>query len=147
MAQPILDSESILKSLHSKQNPFWSQYYAFYSSWYGGIVKDPGPFLLLPVDDHIVHRGDGVFEALKSVDRKIYLLEPHLHRLRDSAERIGLSLPMTLQEIEQTIIQTLKVADRTETLVRIFLSRKNSLYPANILKLFFRPRLSVRLPF
>ncbi|PIS10302.1 MAG: peptidase [Bdellovibrio sp. CG10_big_fil_rev_8_21_14_0_10_47_8] len=119
---PVLDSSSVFGKLKEKGNPFWSQYFAFYSSWWGGIVQDPS-LMLLPMDDHMVHRGDGVFEALKAVDRKVFLMDAHLQRLQSSAEKIGLSLPWTLEDAKEIILQTLKVANQSQALVRVFLSR------------------------
>ncbi len=119
----LLDSSQILKTLNEKQNPFWSQYHAFYSSWYDGVLKKPGPLLLLPFDDHMVHRGDGVFEALKSVDRRVFMMKPHLERLARSAQKISLPLRFSIEEMSEIILQTLKVADVEKTLIRVFLSR------------------------
>ena len=36
---------------------------AFFEHRMGGICRDPR-FLLVPLDDHMVHRGDAVFESL-----------------------------------------------------------------------------------
>lgn len=127
----ILDSVQVLKNLQAKKNPFWNQYYAFYSSWQGGILKDPGPLLMVPMDDHMVHRGDGVFEALKARGRKVFLLDAHLQRLQISADRIGLGLPHTLGGLKQIILQTLKVADENEVLIRVFVSRGPGGFTAN----------------
>ena len=46
------------------RRPYQAAYHALYSSLYDGIVTDP-VLMLLPLDDHMVHRGDGVFEAVK----------------------------------------------------------------------------------
>ena len=69
MAIPILDDNQLIKTVNVQKNPFFKEYYAFYSSWYGGITKNPH-LMLLPSDDHMVHRGDGVFEGIKSVGRR-----------------------------------------------------------------------------
>lgn len=119
---PVLDSQTILKNLTERQNPFWGQYHAFYSSWLGGITQDPA-LMMLPLDDHMVHRGDGVFEAMKAVDRKVFLLKEHLQRLSSSAQSIGIALPFSLAEIQEVILQTLRVADRPQALIRLFVSR------------------------
>jgi 4-amino-4-deoxychorismate lyase len=119
---PVLDSQSILQNLQARKNPFWVQYSAFYSTWLGGITKDPA-LMVLPMDDHMVHRGDGVFEAFKAIDRKVFLLQPHLQRLETSAARIGIRLPFELKELEEIIFETLKVADQPNVLARLFVSR------------------------
>ncbi len=131
MKYPVLDETAAIQNLKAKTNSSWQHYYAFFSTWYGGIIKNPGYLLTLPLDDHGVHRGDGVFEALKSVNRKIYLLKPHLERLQTSAEKIGLKLPYSAQEIEQILLQTLQVADQSETLIRVFLTRGPGSFSAN----------------
>ena len=131
MQYPVLDPAKAMQNLQAKVYPFWDQYYAFFSTWYGGIIKNPGPLLSIPFDDHVVHRGDGVFEALKSVDRKVYLLDEHLERLIYSAEKIEIKLPFTKPQMAEIILQTLKVADQSETLVRVFLSRGPGGFTAN----------------
>lgn len=79
--------------------------------------------MLLPIDDHMVHRGDGVFEALKAVEGKAYLLDEHLTRLMISAGKISLTPKFSLDEMKEIILQTLKIAGQKDALVRIYLSR------------------------
>ena len=97
-------------------------YFAMYSSVYGGIVTDPR-LMLSPIDDHMVHRGDGVFEALKAVDGNIYNLSGHLERLVNSARGIALDLPVSLSELERVIIETARVAGKPTCMIRIYVSR------------------------
>jgi 4-amino-4-deoxychorismate lyase len=127
---PLLDSQKILENLKSKRNPFWAQYHAYYSTWLGGITKDPA-LMLLPMDDHIVHRGDGVFEAIKTVERHLFLIDEHLARLAKSAASIGLKLPFEISEIRDIVLQTLKVADQPTVLIRLFVSRGPGGYTTN----------------
>lgn len=37
-------------------------YKAMYSSWIGGITLDQA-LMVIPIDDHMVHRGHGVFDT------------------------------------------------------------------------------------
>lgn len=37
-------------------------YPAMYSSIFGGIILDPA-MMVIPIDDHMVHRGHGVFDT------------------------------------------------------------------------------------
>lgn len=119
---PLLDEKQILENLNSKDNRFFEEYYVFYSSWFGGMIKNPR-MMLLPMDEHMVHRGDGVFEAIKVVNRSVYLLEEHLNRLFRSAELIQLQPPLGMEAIKQIIFEALRVADRNEAIIRVFLSR------------------------
>jgi branched-chain amino acid aminotransferase len=118
----ILDEKQVFENLNSQKNPFFAHYYAFYSSWFGGVIKNPR-MMLLPIDDHMVHRGDGVFEALKAIDGKAYLLDEHLTRLMISAAKISLTPKFSVGEMKEIILQTLKIAGQKNALVRIYLSR------------------------
>lgn len=119
---PLLNEEDLISRLKSNKNPLYADCYAFYSSWYGGIIKSP-EYLMLPLDDHLVHRGDGVFEAMKAVQRHVYLMDEHLKRLFRSAQSLYLETIQTYDEIKNIVIETLRVANRDNALIRIFLSR------------------------
>ena len=45
-------------------------YRAMYTSLYKGVVTDPA-MMMIPIDDHMVHRGDGVFEAIRVTKKKV----------------------------------------------------------------------------
>ncbi len=117
----ILKPEEILHSLRQKRGSV-PQYLAMYSSWAGGIITDPA-LMVVPVDDHIVHRGDGVFEAIKTVDRKIYLLHSHLDRLERSAQSLHLPLPFSRVQMEELIKTLLRSVDKPECMIRLYVSR------------------------
>ena len=126
----VLSLDQVIQKL--RENPISSRsgYMAMYSSWLGGITKDP-QVMFVPVDDHIVHRGDGVFEAAKCVDGRIYALRPHLERLVKSAARISLALPHTLEEIEKICIETVRVSGARDAMLRLYISRGPGGFTAN----------------
>ncbi len=117
-----LDEKQVFEKVMSQENPYFEDYYAFYSSWFGGIVKNPR-MMFLPIDDHMVHRGDGVFEAMKAVNRSVYLMDEHLQRLFSSAEKIALKPSVGLNDIKNTILETLRFANRDDAIIRIYISR------------------------
>lgn len=49
------------------------QYLAMYSSVFGGITTDPAA-MVIPIDDHMVHRGHGVFDTAIIVDGYVRIL-------------------------------------------------------------------------
>lgn len=108
----------------------WSAYshaaavpgYAMYSSLVDGIVTDPS-LMIVPVDDHLVHRGDGIFETVKTVDGAVYNLEAHLHRLALSAFGIGLTLPCDHDTLRSIILETVRAGDRLDAQIRVLISR------------------------
>ncbi len=57
----------------------------------------------IPVTDLSVQRGIGVFETIRTYGGRPMALSRHLARLRDSAERCGISLPMSLDQMEKII--------------------------------------------
>ncbi len=102
--------------------PYHDNYLAMYSSWYGGIVVDPA-LMMVPVDDHLVHRGDGVFEAFKCIGGSIYGLERHLDRLERSARGIFIDLPCDRGTLTRIIRATVRAAGARDAMIRLFVSR------------------------
>lgn len=95
---------------------------AFYDHRLGAICRDPR-LMLMPWDDHLVHRGDGVFETIKYIDGKMYQLEAHLDRMETSAKGIYLSLPCPRDEIREHILDTARAGGSDIGLVRVLLGR------------------------
>ncbi|OQW48475.1 MAG: hypothetical protein A4S09_04660 [Proteobacteria bacterium SG_bin7] len=122
MKVSILTLEQILNQFKKSRQKSPQTYLAMYSSWLGGIVTDP-ELMLIPIDDHLVHRGDGVFEAMKYYERRLYLADEHLNRLLGSAEKISLPVPNTKEEIRTLIVETLKAAKTDNAVIRMFVSR------------------------
>jgi branched-subunit amino acid aminotransferase/4-amino-4-deoxychorismate lyase len=104
------------------RKPYQSAYYAMYSSLWAGITTDP-LLMTVPLDDHLVHRGDGVFEAFKCVKGRLYNLPAHLARLADSAFSIFLKIPVDNATLTRLILETIKAGGRPDCTVRVFVSR------------------------
>ncbi|KAK1370210.1 D-amino-acid transaminase, chloroplastic [Heracleum sosnowskyi] len=88
------------ESYESKQ-----QYKAMYSSCFGGITTDPAA-MVIPMDDHMVHRGHGVFDTAAIVDGCLYELEQHLDRFLNSAKMAKIKLPFDKESIKRILVQT-----------------------------------------
>jgi len=102
--------------------PYHAGFYAMYSSVFGGIVKDPA-LMLVPIDDHMVHRGDGVFEVFKCVDGAIYNLDAHLTRLRHSASALALAPPCGWDGLRRIVIAAVRAGGRRDCNIHLFVSR------------------------
>src|SRR5687767_15670954 len=100
---PVLDADQVLASLRSLRSRQPVKFSAFYSSQLGGIVTDPA-LMVLPFDDHMVHRGHGIFDTAALVAGRIYDLEAHLDRFLASAERSKLTLAGSRAEMRDIII-------------------------------------------
>lgn len=55
--------------------------------------------------DHGNLYGDGVFEGIRIVNRRVLLLKEHIERWFNSAQKIGLHFPYSKQEIAQIILE------------------------------------------
>jgi len=118
----IITFSDYMDALAASRMPCHTGYYAFYSSVLGGVVTDP-VLMQVPVDDHLVHRGDGVFDTFKCVGRAAYNLDAHLERLMRSADAIALVWPGGSAAIRETVLQTLAAANRNDCLCRVMLAR------------------------
>ena len=107
-----------LRALRAKQPV---KYTAFYSSQLGGVVTDPA-LMVIPFDDHMVHRGHGIFDTAGIVNGRIYDLDAHLDRFLKSAERSKLKLPASREEMRDIIIKTTAVSGRRDGSIRYWLS-------------------------
>lgn len=119
---PVLSFDAVVDRLIQMNKSYHAEYLAMYSSWYGGICTD-ARVMLIPVDDHLVHRGDGVFEAFKCVNGYLYLLDRHLDRLARSSEIAQLSWPVDRRELVRLIKETVRAAGVRDALVRLYISR------------------------
>jgi 4-amino-4-deoxychorismate lyase len=98
-----------------------ANFYAMYSSILGGIVIDPA-LMVLPLDDHMVHRGHAVFDTATLTHGMLYQIEPHLDRLIRSAEGARIPLPFPRQRLRQIILATAAASRQREGSVRYWLS-------------------------
>lgn len=122
MAIPRLDIAGFAAAAPGLRQPFHAGYYAMYSSVLDAIVTEPA-LMVLPIDDHMVHRADGVFETFKSVGGRIYNMGAHLERLAHSASVLGLSLPVTVRRMEEVVVETVRAGGRRDCVIRLFVSR------------------------
>ncbi len=118
----IKDVKNLGLLLEEKKLPYMEDYLAMYSSWFGAIVTDPR-IMLIPMDDHMVHRGDGVFEAFKCIHGNIYQLHAHLERLNRSLESIFLYLPCSMERLVEIIQETIRSGGEKTCIVRLYVSR------------------------
>jgi 4-amino-4-deoxychorismate lyase len=102
---------------HSKA----ANFYSMYSSVLGGIVTDPA-LMVLPLDDHMVHRGHAVFDTATLAQGKLYQLDPHVDRLLRSAELARIPPPFPREELRQIILDTAAASRQRDGSVRYWLS-------------------------
>ena len=118
---PAFTSEKALSRLRESVHSKAANFYAMYSSVLGGIVTDPA-LMVLPLDDHMVHRGHAVFDTATLTRGMLYQLDPHLDRLIKSANGARIELPFSREEMRQIILETAAASRRREGSVRYWLS-------------------------
>jgi 4-amino-4-deoxychorismate lyase len=105
------------QGVHSKA----ANFYSMYSSVLGGIVTDPA-LMILPLDDHMVHRGHAVFDTATLTHGMLYQLDPHVDRLLRSAELARIPLPFPREQLRQIILDTAAASGKHDGSVRYWLS-------------------------
>ena len=121
VALPVLGAEDVLAGLRALRTRQPVKFSAFYSSQLGGIVTDPA-LMVIPFDDHMVHRGHGIFDTAGLVNGHIYDLEAHLDRFLGSAERSRLKLFGSREEMRDIIIKTAAASQLRDGAIRYWLS-------------------------
>ena len=94
----MLTAEAVIEELRALRRRQPVRYSAFYSSQLGGIVTDPA-LMILPFDDHMVHRGHGIFDTAAIADGRIPRSEAHLDRFIRSAGYSKLRLPGSREQM------------------------------------------------
>ena len=120
-AVPVLNADQVLGALRGLRTKQPVKFSAFYSNQLGGIVTDPA-LMVIPFDDHMVHRGHGIFDTAGLVNGRIYDLEAHLDRFLGSAERSKLKLFGSREQMRRIIITTAAVSGLRDGAIRYWLS-------------------------
>lgn len=119
---PVLSTDEHLAKLLALPRPGEKNILAYYERRLGAISKEPR-LMLLPLDDHLAHRGDGIFETVKYIDGRMYRLDKHLERMQRSAEGIFLTPPCSWDEIRQLTLAVAAAGGERTGMMRMLLGR------------------------
>jgi 4-amino-4-deoxychorismate lyase len=121
-AVSVLSQDDVLTKLRTTVHPAAAQqYFALYSSILGGIVTDPA-LMVIPFDDHMVHRGHAVFDTAAIVNGMMYQLEAHLNRFERSASMARIPLPFPRGQMREIILETAGASGQRDAAVRYWAS-------------------------
>ena len=118
----VLDANDYLNRLLAAPRPGMAQILAFLDYRVGAVCRDP-KLLLIPLDDHLCHRGDGVFETVAYRSRRVLLLDAHLERLRNSAGALHLVPPCPWEEVRALVLDVARAGGAEQGSLRILLGR------------------------
>jgi len=90
--------------------------------WIDGRIVE-GSEARVPVTDHGLLYGDGVFEGIRVYGRSVFRLADHLRRLETSAKAIGLELPGGVPAVEEIVLETARAYGRDEAYIRLLATR------------------------
>ena len=117
----VLTESELLQNLSKIREGKDSGYSAFYSSQLGGIVKEDS-LMVIPFDDHMVHRGHGIFDTAAIANGKVYDLDAHLDRFIISAKNSKLLLPFPKEQMKKIILDTTSISNRRDGSIRYWIS-------------------------
>jgi branched-chain amino acid aminotransferase len=75
------------------------------------------------VFDHGFLYGDGIFEGIRSYGGNVFCLDEHIKRLYESAKSIMLDIPLTPQEMEAAVVETVSRNGLRDAYIRLVVSR------------------------
>ena len=90
--------------------------------WMDGEIVD-GDDARIPVTDHGLLYGDGVFEGIRVYAGRVFRLDDHLRRLAFSAAYIGIELPHSHAKLRQIVTATAEAHGADEAYVRLIVTR------------------------
>ncbi|XP_034679392.1 D-amino-acid transaminase, chloroplastic-like isoform X1 [Vitis riparia] len=115
-------SSELVEKLHEKWDSGKEKPYpAMYSSVFGGIILDPA-MMVIPIDDHMVHRGHGVFDTSIILNGYLYELDAHLDRFLRSAAKAKISSPFPRSTLRSILVQLTAASRCTEGTLRFWLT-------------------------
>src|SRR5437667_12732191 len=75
------------------------------------------------VFDHGLLYGDGIFEGIRFYNGRVFRLEEHLERLWDSARSICLEIPMSMNEMTEALLETIRQNELRDGYIRLLVTR------------------------
>lgn len=77
----------------------------------------------ISVFDHGLLYGDGVFEGIRSYNRRVFKLNEHIDRLFESAQSIMLKISLTKEQLIKAVLETIKTNKLDNAYIRLVVTR------------------------
>jgi branched-chain amino acid aminotransferase len=90
--------------------------------WLDGRVVEIGE-ARIPVADHGLLYGDGIFEGIRVYHGRVFRLDRHLARFAAAARQIGLTLPGGSEAAREIVLATLRAYGHSEAYARLIATR------------------------
>lgn len=93
------------------------------SIFLNGEYLDNREKALVPLFEHGLLYGDGVFEGIRAYNGRIFRMKDHMDRLYHSARAIMLEIPYRKEELGEILLETVRRTGLDEAYVRLIVSR------------------------
>ena len=90
--------------------------------WIDGAIV-PVEEARVPVTDHGLLYGDGVFEGIRVFAGRVFRLDDHLARFAAGARAIGLELPGGVTRVREIVLETVRARGGAEAYIRLIATR------------------------
>ena len=77
----------------------------------------------IPIMDHGLLYGDGIFEGIRAYGGRVFKLDDHMKRFQSAARAINLQLPLPLDEITEIVLETCRRNNIVDGYVRLVCTR------------------------
>lgn len=119
---PILATNAFVDHIQYQLCPGAEKLLEFYNHSSEDIYYGPNQ-MVIPIDAHLVHRGDGVFETLSIMEYHILQLKEHIKRIVTSSKKLKLSLPCSTSKLKKLIMTVAKAVNKNEGNIRVLIGR------------------------
>jgi branched-chain amino acid aminotransferase len=90
--------------------------------WIDGEIVD-GAEARIPVTDHGLLYGDGIFEGIRVYRNRVFRLDAHMKRFEAGARGIALDLPGGIAAVREVVLATVRAFGAEEAYVRLIATR------------------------
>ncbi|KUO53391.1 MAG: branched-chain amino acid aminotransferase [Desulfitibacter sp. BRH_c19] len=77
----------------------------------------------LSIFDHGLLYGDGIFEGIRMYHNRVFKLKEHLIRLYESAKTLNLDIELTIEEMEEAVLETCRKNNLRDGYIRLVVTR------------------------
>jgi len=78
---------------------------------------------VVSIFDHGLLYGDGIFEGIRAYHNRVFKLGEHLDRLYESARTLAMEIPISKDEMQEVVLETLRRNNLRDAYIRLVVTR------------------------
>ena len=121
MSSKLVSSDRWRTTLRDKRENVRADYLAFYSSYLDMITTDVCD-MQIPLDDHLIHRGHGVYDTGTVSYGRLYEFRRHVERLISSAKKSMIQVKWSIESIVSLVRETVLCSGVENCSLRLWIS-------------------------